>query len=197
MDQLTNRRRYLATLGALGIAGVAGCSQDDSTTEPIQTETPASNPGGANFSFEYDRQAQQVTIRFTGGTPVRAGNLQVRSSTGGQTEWSQLGSTTTGSDTQLSSGSTAILGPEILNWGQPVGRNETIRLVFSAGNGPSTLGRFTPMEASTLTSTVPSTSTPEPAEEPTEETSVDTTAPSITAFGSGESLYSVGLDRQN
>ncbi|WP_324666069.1 hypothetical protein [Haloarcula sediminis] len=153
MAQWPNRRKYLATLGALGVTGIAGCSQGDSTTESTQTETPTSNLGGANFTFEYDTQAQQITIEYTGGATIQAGNLQVRASTGQQTRWSQLGSTTTGSDAQLSSGATAVLGAGVLNWGAGVDPSETIRLVFAAGNGPSTLGRFTPTEPSTLTST--------------------------------------------
>ena len=187
MEQLPNRRTYLATLGALGIAGVAGCSQDSLTTDSTQTEAPTSNPSGANFTFEYDAQAQRVTIQYNGGGTLHAGNLQVRSETGTRTEWSQLGSTTTGSDAQLRSGATAVIGPEILNWGQAVGPNDTIRLVFAAGDGPSTLGRFTPTESMELTSTVPSTPTPDPPvepteEPPTEEPPADTVAPSITAF---------------
>lgn len=182
MDRQPNRRKYLATLGALGVAGVAGCSQGDSTTEPTQTDEPNSNPDGANFTFEYDSQAQQVTIEYTGGAAIRAGNLQVRSSTGIQTEWSELGSTNTASDAQLSGGATAVIGTNVLNWGQAVGPNETIRLVFAAGNGPSTLGRFTPPEPSTLTSTVPPTSSPTPEVTETPSPDPDRTAPSISAF---------------
>lgn len=172
MDERPSRRKYLTTLGIAGIAGIAGCSQGGSQ----RTATPTRNVNGANFTFEYDSQAHQVTIQYNGGATIQAGNLQVRSSSGMQTTWSQLGSTTTGTDSQLSTGATAVLGADILNWGQAVGPSETIRLVYAAGNGPSTLGRFTPTAPSTLTSTVPST--PEPTETPP----ADTTPPSITAF---------------
>jgi hypothetical protein len=155
MDKQPSRRQYLAALGVTSIAGIAGCSQIN--IQQPATEAPTRDLGGANFSFEYDAQAQAVTIQYNGGATIQAGNLQIRSSSGMQIDWSQLGSTTTGSDSQLTSGSTAVLGADILNWGQAVGPGETIRLVFAAGDGPSTLGRFTPPESSTLTSTQTST----------------------------------------
>jgi outer membrane protein assembly factor BamB len=188
MDKRPSRRQYLATLGAASIAGVAGCSQEDSPTQSTQTEAPTSNLGGANFSFDYSAVDQQVTIQFNGGADILAGNLQVRSSTGVQAEWAQLGSSVASPEERISTGATAILGPDILNWDQPVEPDETIRLVYVAAETPATLGRFTPTESATLTSTVPSTSTPEPTDEPTEPPTdtptddPDTTVPSITAF---------------
>jgi len=184
MSEQSTRRRYLQLLGATGLAGVAGCSQFGSTGQKTATELPTSNLGGANFTFEYTAQQQQVTIQFNGGARIAGGSLEVRSSAGPAVTWTQLGSTVAGENERLSEGTTAVLGEEILNWGQPVGQEETIRLVFVGGDGPSTLGRFTPTEASTLTSTVPSTPTSEPTGEPieTSTSSSDTIAPSVTAF---------------
>ena len=87
---------------------------------------------------------------------------------------------------QLDTGATAVLGPEVLNWHQPVGRGETIRLIYVGQDTPATLGRFTPPESGTLTATVPSTptATAEPTATetatPIETPPGDTTPPSIT-----------------
>lgn len=188
MDKKPSRRQYLATLGAASIAGVAGCSQSDMPTQSTQTEAPTSNLGGANFTFDYSTVDQQATIQFNGGADILAGELQIRSSTGLQAEWAQLGSSVASPDERISTGATAIIGPNILNWGQPVGPSEMIRIVYVGEETPATLGRFTPTESSTLTSTVPSTPTSEPTDEPTEPpteeptTAPDTTSPSVRAF---------------
>lgn len=116
MEQLPNRRTYLATLGALGIAGIAGCSQDSLTTDSTQTEAPTSNPSGANFTFEYDAQAQRVTIQYNDGGTLHAGNLQVRSETGTRTEWSQLGWHTGTGRSGLQTPSGRITTAKSLNW---------------------------------------------------------------------------------
>jgi hypothetical protein len=186
MDNRQTRRKYLLALGATSAVGLAGCSQGNSTQQQTATEAPTSNLGGANFAFEYAASDQQVVIEFNGGAGILAGDLQVRSSTGVQAEWAELGSSVASPGERISTGATAILGPNILNWEQPVGRDETIRLVHVGQETPATLGRFTPPESSTLTSTVPLTDAPteEPIEAPTETPTeeLDTTAPSITAF---------------
>ncbi|QOS12718.1 putative secreted glycoprotein [Haloferax gibbonsii] len=181
------RRNYLRALGVTSVLGLSGCSQViDSREQTSVTDAPTSNLGGANFTFEYAEDSQQVTIRFNGGADIIAGDLQVRSSTGIQTGWAQLGSTITGPDERISAGSTAVLGEDILNWGQSVSLSETIRVVHVGRGSPATLGRFTPPENSTLTSTVPptetATDTPTPAPTDTPTPEPDTTAPSISAF---------------
>jgi len=189
MNNQQTRRHYLLALSATSALGLAGCSQSD-RTEPTATSASSSNLGGANFSFEYAAEQEQVTIQYNGGASVVAGNLQVRSSAGLRVQWPQLGSTVADPDAFISTGATAVLGAGILNWGEPIGDNDTIRLVHVGRDAPATLGRFTPPESSTLTSTVPPTDAPteEPiatfTEEPTVTPTVepDTDAPSITAF---------------
>ena len=179
MDNQQTRRSYLRALGVTGALGLAGCSQITGNDErSTATRVPTSSLGDATFTFEYAADSRKVTIQFNGGADIIASELQVRSSTGAQVGWAQLGSTITGPDERISAGATAVLGRDILNWGQPVGAGETIRLVHVGQDSPATLGRFTPPESSTLTSTVPPT--PEPTDTPTRET--DTTPPSIRAF---------------
>lgn len=180
MKKQPNRRQYLATLSTASAIGLAGCSQSDSETQPSEAETPSANLGGAKFTFEYATTDQQVIVQFKGGARVLAGDLEVRSSAGPQVRWAELGSTVAGPDDPISSGASAVLGADIINWGQVVEPTEMIRLVHVGGETPATLGRFTPTESSTLTSTVPSTPTEEPTDTPTE--APDTTAPLITAF---------------
>lgn len=201
----STRRQYLLTLGALGASGLAGCSETDIPLPQAETEASSTDLGGANFSFEYAAEQQQLTIQFNGGAAIAGGNLQIRAATTEtRTLWSELGSTMADTDQQLETGATAVLGPEVINWNQQVGRGETIRLVFVGQDTPATLGRFTPPESGTLTATVPSTPAPtaEPtateiptqAETPTDVPTAtpDTTPPSIDAFSltnpSGQSL---------
>jgi len=210
MEEQASRRQYLLALGATGTVGLAGCSQSPGPDQSTVTEVATSSLGGANFEFEYDGQAQQVTVQFNGGADIVAGNLELQSSAGVQVVWSELGSTVANSDERITSEATATLGDDILNWDHAIGRDETIRVVHVGGD-PATLGRFTPPESSTLTSTVPTdtptpkptdtppseptdmptpeptdTPTPEPTDtptpEPTDTPPSDTTPPSITAF---------------
>jgi len=197
----STRRQYLLTLSVVGVGGLAGCSEGDIPLPEDETEASSSDLGGANFSFEYAAEQQELTIQFNGGATIEGGDLQIRAAT---TEtrilWSELGSTIADTGQELDSGATAVLGPEVINWNQPVGRGETIRLVYVGQDTPATLGRFTPPESGTLTATVPSTPAPtaEPTATetetatPTETPTSDTTPPSIDAFSltnpSGQSL---------
>jgi len=187
------RRKFLRLCGLTGIGALAGCSGIN-TDESTQKSRSTSNLGGANFDFEYVQDQDQVIIQYNGGAEIVAGDLQVRSSNGLQIQWSQLGSTVAGSNDRISPDATAVLGENVLNWEEPVSGDETIRLVHTGRDAPATLGRFTPPEQSTLTSTVPQVDTPTPTEEPTATPTpeLDTTAPSISAFSisnpSGQNL---------
>ena len=192
MSDDSTRRQYLLTLSAMGVGGLAGCSESDIPLPQAETDASSTDLGGANFAFEYAAEQQQLTIQFNGGAAIAGGDLQIRAATTEtRTLWSELGSTIADTDQQLDSGATAVLGPEIINWNQQVGRGETIRLVFVGQDTPATLGRFTPPESGTLTATVPSTpaatatetDTPTPTPTPTETPVDDTTPPSIDAFG--------------
>lgn len=176
MRERQTRRKYLLTLGATSVVGLTGCSQ----TTNSEPETPESeNLSSAAFSFEYRSEENQISIQYDGGANIIAGDLQIRSSSGLEVQWPQLGSTVASPEDLIEPGATAVLGETILNWGEAMNREDTVRLVHVGGDAPATLGRFSPPESSPLTSTVPSTSTPEPTETPTPE---DTTAPSITGF---------------
>lgn len=157
MRERKTRRKYLLTLGATSAAGLAGCSQTTSS-EP---ETPKSeNLSSAAFSFEYRTEENQISIQYDGGADIVAGDLQIRSSSGLEVQWPQLGSTVASPEDLIDPGATAVLGETILNWGEAMTRQDTVRLVHMGGDAPATLGRFSPPESS----------------------SEDTIAPSITGF---------------
>lgn len=178
MSEQQTRRKYLLTLGTTSVIGLAGCSQ----ITDFRSENPENrNLSSADFSFDYHDNQKQAVIRYDGGADIVAGDLQIRSSTGLEVRWPQLGSTVASPEDLIEPGAAAVLNETILNWGEPVARDETIRLVHIGGDAPATLGRFTPSESSTLTSTVPPTDVS--TEGSGTSTQVpDTTAPSITAF---------------
>lgn len=203
MDE-SSRRQFL---GLCGIAGTAGCLRLDEGGENATDATPGeagetieptaekrSDPSQAEFLFEYDTSDRRVLIRFTGGTALVAGEVEIRTADGKQVTWAELGSTATGTDERLDVGATAGLGPTVLNWGEPVGKSAEIRLVYTGGETPATLGRFEPSAPTTLTSTVPDRTSSEPTSTvpdrtPSEPTvtvetprETDTAVPSISAF---------------
>ncbi|TQQ82076.1 hypothetical protein [Halonotius roseus] len=160
------RREFLGAGLTGAMVGIAGCS--DSVT--IETEADEENPdedGGnaetpdidtASFTFEYDSETQQAAIEFTGGAQINAGNLQIRHKNGHETRWAELGSTTAGPDEDITVGSTAVLGPDILNWATPIQTDEQIRLVYVGKETPATLDRYSPPESTTTETTVPNSS---------------------------------------
>ena len=181
----TNRRTFLR-LGVTGaLVGTAGCSQEFTTSsESDETERTPPDLDRASFEFRYDTQQRQATIEFTGGAPIRGGNIQIRTDSGNQVSWAELGSTTTDVDQRLEAGSTAVLGAEIINWGDPVAPDASIRLVYTGQETPATLGRFEPTATTTLTTTVPTATTPEATAIPTSppsDTPTETVTPTETA----------------
>ena len=165
----TNRRTFLR-LGVSGaLVGTAGCSQEFTTSsETEETERTPPDLERASFEFRYDAQGRQATIEYTGGAPLRGGNIQIRTESGTQVTWSELGSTTTDIDQRLEAGSTAELGEDVINWGEPVASDASIRLVYTGQETPATLGRFEPPESTPLTTTAPSpTTTPTATATPT------------------------------
>ena len=186
-----NRRTFLR-LGVTGaLVSTAGCSQEFTTSsESDETERTPPELERASFEFRYDTQQRRAMIEFTGGAPIRGGNVQIRTDSGKQVSWAELGSTTTDVDQRLEAGSTAVLGEEIINWGDPVAPNTSIRLVYTGQETPATLGRFEPTATTTLTTTVPASTTPEataiptspPSDTPTETgTSTETATPTETS----------------
>lgn len=136
----TRRRTFLKTAISGTMLGVSGCLRfigGDSTS------TPAPVPGDASFGFDYSDGS--LTIRLTGGGPIPASNLVIRSSDGTQVHWHELGSTAVPASGSVTSGDTATIGSSVLNWPSAVERSETIRVVFmTEGGSPTTLSTFEP-----------------------------------------------------
>jgi hypothetical protein len=178
----TSRRREFLRLGLTGaLLSTAGCSQQ--FTSSIGTDEGERTPpdlDGATFVFRYDAQSRSVEIEFTGGTPLRAGNVQIRTESGTQVSWAELGSTTTDTDQRLEAGSTAMLGEDVINWRAEVAPDESIRLVYTGQETPATLGRFEPTTTTTLTTTVQTPTTPTETATRTA-TPTDTATPTETA----------------
>lgn len=166
-----NRRAFLR-LGLTGaLVGTAGCSQEFTTSsEPEEAERTPPDLDRASFEFRYDEQSRRATIEYTGGAPIRGGNVQIRTESEKQVSWAELGSTTTDIDQRLEAGSTAVLGEEVINWGEAVPPDASIRLVYTGQETPATLGRFEPTATTTLTTTVPTSATPAETATPTETT---------------------------
>jgi hypothetical protein len=164
-DELdTSRRRVVETVGVATVWGTAGClrlsgggdstatgagSQGGSTATrapATATQSPRgtaeSDPAGATFEFTYRTDSRAVVVTYDGGGRLRAGAVRIESTTGNQIAWPELGSTIARSDEVLSSGATAVLGPDVLNWGDPIRPDETIRVVFDGGQSVVTLGRY-------------------------------------------------------
>jgi hypothetical protein len=184
------RREFLGAGLTGAMVGITGCSDsvtiktegddEDPNENGESTETPDIDT--ANFTFEYDNEAQQATIEFSGGAQINAGNLQIRHESGHETRWAELGSTTAGPDEDIAVGSTAVLGPDILNWATPIQTDEQIRLIYVGKETPATLDRYSPPESTTTETTVPNSSendtdTEETDGEESESTTNETTAP--------------------
>jgi len=165
----SHRRRFLQTVAGVSTIGLAGCSlfsseqpgeneeeppeiTDTPANTPTATPTPAPVPDDASFEFDYS--GGSLTIRFTGGGPIPASNLVVRSSDGTQVRWHELGSTAVPASGNVTSGDTATIDSSVLNWPNAVEQSETIRVVFVAeGGSPTTLGMFEPSAEETPTET--------------------------------------------
>lgn len=162
-DRYTSLRRRVLSLGLTGaIAGIAGCSgmvevetEDESEPEPDDTSGPSADIDAASFTFNYNSGAQQVEIVFNGGAGITASNLQVQHTSGKEVIWAELGSTAAGPDEEISSGATAVLGPDVLNWEVPITEDETVRLIYVGKETPATLERYSPPETTDSESTVP------------------------------------------
>jgi hypothetical protein len=147
-----------ATATPRGTATPQGTATD-STQTPSESDTatqspdgtPESEPENAAFEFEFRPADQQLAVTYTGGGRLRAGTVWLESTGGKRVTWPKLGSTLAAAEEVLTEGATAVLGPQILNWATPVGRDETIRVVFRGEGSPSTLARFTPPETASPT----------------------------------------------
>ncbi|WP_135805590.1 LamG-like jellyroll fold domain-containing protein [Halorussus marinus] len=172
------RRQFLRAGLAGSMLGLAGCARlaqvQESDGEPEPTEAPDPNLESARFRFEYDERARRVAITYRGGARIVGGDLQIRSTTGKQIAWSQLGSTTADTDEPIRADATAKLGASILNWDDPVDAGTTIRLVYTGQDAPATLGRFTASGTTTLTTTVRSTPTTAATTAPTTDSATTT-----------------------
>ena len=160
------RREFLGVSLTGAMVGLAGCSDsitietasDDENPDKNSRSTETPNIDTASFTFEYDSEAQQVAIEFTGGAQINAGNLQIQHENGNKIRWAELGSTTAGLDEDIAVGSTAVLGPDILNWATPIQTDDQIRLIYVGKETPATLDRYSPPESTTTETTVPNPS---------------------------------------
>jgi hypothetical protein len=167
----TSLRREFLGVGLTGaMVGLAGCADsvtvetgsDDDTEDPDSGDgsTEESDSGNVNIasaklSFEYAAEEQQVTIEFVGGANIQAGDVRIQQGSETQVSWAELGSTTSNPEQNISPGATAVLGENILNWGQPVAEDDLIRVVYTGGETPATLERYLPPESTDSESTVP------------------------------------------
>ena len=168
----TSLRREFLGVGLTGaMVGLAGCSdsvtvetgsdddteetdtESDDTTEESSNQSP--NLESVDLSFSYSEPEQQVTIEFAGGADIQAGNVRIQQGSETQVSWNELGSTTAASDQNISPGATAVLGENILNWGQTVAEDDLIRVVYTGRDSPATLERYSPPESTDSESTVP------------------------------------------
>lgn len=173
-DDLTSLRRQVLKAGLTGsIVATAGCinntnvetdspdSDDQSedggeeNADQDDGESQGPNIASAELSFEYSSADQQVTIEFAGGADIKAGNVRVQQGSETQVSWAELGSTTANPDQNIRPGATAILGENILNWGQPIAEDDLVRIVYTGGETPATLERYSPPESTDSESTVP------------------------------------------
>lgn len=185
----SRRRRFLQTVAGVSTIGLAGCNflsseqPGENQEEPPEiTDTPASTPTSTpvpvpdDASFSFDYSGGSLTIRLTGGGPIPASNLVIRSSEGAQVRWHELGSTAVPASGSVTSGDTATIGSSVLNWPNAVEQSETIRVVFmTEGGSPTTLETFEPSAEETPTET----ETPEDTETPTETPSGSVTVDSF------------------
>jgi len=129
------RRRVLTCAAGLGTAGLSGCLRMIGGSE---------DSGGleaANFRFE--QSDERLRIIYEGGGSLVAQQLEIRSTAGTVASWNQLGSTQAQAETALSSSATATIGPEVVNWEQPVVAGTVIRVVYMIdGESPTTLATF-------------------------------------------------------
>ncbi|WP_459191643.1 hypothetical protein [Halosimplex sp. J119] len=174
MQRQWGRRAFLAATAAGLGSGVAGCQTVFGTSESDF------DPSTLSFGFAYETSSggPAVRIEHTGSGGVRAADLVVRTSDGDEALWSELGSTTEQADEQVTSGSTARIGPGVVNWPDAVPPSETVKVLYEPEEKSVTeLGRYSPP-----TPTPTATPTPTPTATPTA-----TPVPGlVTAFEDGD-----------
>lgn len=129
--------------GSLLVAG--GCLR-------LGTSEDGGGAGEAEFSFQASGTALDVT--FEGGATLTAGAVELRSTDGTAAAWNELGSTSAAADETLQEGDVATVGPDVINWEDPVESGETVRVVFVADDGsPTTLATYPTAETTQPTGT--------------------------------------------
>jgi len=160
-DDYTSLRREFLGVGLTGtMIGLAGCTEyiNLDTSSENNDEGPIPDIDTAGFRFDYDNERQAVTIEFTGGANIKAGNLQIQHEGGREVRWAELGSTTAGPDEYIKTGATAVLGSEVLNWETPIQSDGLIRVIYVGKETPATLDRYSPPESTVIETTVPNSS---------------------------------------
>lgn len=143
-------RRTVLAAGLTAVVSTAGCSAGGNAT-PTPTETESF--GGARFAYKYTAESETLLIQFTGGATLTGGDVEVQNTRGKQVTWAELGSTAAGSSEEIQADATAELGPDVVNWDEPVKRDDTIRLIDIGKQPPVTLSEFVPAAVATSTAT--------------------------------------------
>jgi hypothetical protein len=184
----SNRRRFLR-VGVTGAAvGLGGC-------QALGLFGGSSVPE-ASFTFAYDptggREGGSVTVTHDDGDGVHAGRLSLRSSTGHDALWSELGSTDIAADATVTAGDAARLDATVVNWPADVGFDERIKIVYVHEETASTLDEFVPDATPTPTPTSTPNPSPSPTPTPTA-TATSTPTPSPTPTPTATPLPSQAL----
>jgi len=159
------RREFLAA-GVAGLgAGTAGCTS-------LFGSSDRPDVSSVTFSFAYRPSAEggpAVRIEHASGDGLPAGEVRIRTSDGDSALWSELGSTSERADEDVTTGASARVGPEVVNWPSAVPPTESVTVLYVPGEQSVTeLNRFDPPTPTpTATPTPTPTDAPTPTESPT------------------------------
>lgn len=181
-----------STLTATGTATATETPTDD----PTETATEMPPQATADFSFSYAPHGGDgngaVRITYDGGDPLVAEQLQILSSDGDRARWHELSSTSTQAIERVTTGETAVVSGNVVNWNSDITAGEEISVVYHYSDGSATeLASFT----DTGTPTRTQSETPTQTQSGTGCTvEVDTT----TTVGAGENkIYTLDIERES
>jgi multiple sugar transport system substrate-binding protein/lactose/L-arabinose transport system substrate-binding protein len=162
-DEESRRRQVLRWAALSAGVGLAGCSNDGSTTdggeedEETDTATPTatatateagkddtptateqSTMAAPQVQFEFTFESGALTIAHGGGDTVQADRLRITSSDGNSVFWSEVGSS------DVAAGSQLVIDGSTPGWNSPVASGETVTVEYVVdGQARATLGSTT------------------------------------------------------